>query len=47
VIGFLGCFALGLLVLWVGWSMRKRLKASMSWPCVPGRVVSNSVRFKN
>lgn len=37
-------FALGSLLLWLGWRSRRKLRASMSWPCVTGRVTDAGVR---
>ena len=37
-------FVLGALLLWQGWRIRQKVKASMSWPFVPGRVIAASVR---
>ena len=37
-------FVLGALLLWQGWRRQQKVKASMSWPYVPGRVVAASVR---
>lgn len=41
----LGIFVLllGSLLLWLGLRNRKRVQASMSWPCVEGRVVSATI----
>jgi hypothetical protein len=36
--------ALGALLLWQGWHRQQKVKASMSWPYVPGRVNAASVR---
>src|ERR1017187_569998 len=37
-------FAVGALLLWQGWSRQQKVKASMAWPYVPGRVMAASVR---
>jgi hypothetical protein len=33
-------FVLGALLLWLGWRRQQKVKASMSWPYVPGRVIA-------
>ena len=37
-------FVLGALLLWLGWRRQQKVKASMSWPYVLGKVVAASVR---
>lgn len=37
-------FVLGALLLWLGWRGQQKVKASMSWPYVLGKVVAASVR---
>ena len=37
-------FALGAVLLWQGWRRQEKVKASMNWPYVPGRVTAASVR---
>jgi hypothetical protein len=37
-------FALGAVLLWQGWRRQQKVKASMGWPYVPGRVIAASVR---
>ena len=37
-------FVLGALLLWLGWRRQQKVKASMSWPYVVGKVVAASVR---
>ena len=37
-------FLAGALFLWQGWRSQQKVKASMAWPYVPGRVSSASVR---
>jgi hypothetical protein len=37
-------FVLGALLIWQGWRRQQKVKASMSWPYVLGKVVAASVR---
>ena len=37
-------FALGSLLVWLGWRNRKKVQASMTWPYVPGRITSATIR---
>ena len=37
-------FVLGALLFWQAWRRQQKVKASMSWPYVPGRVIAASVR---
>jgi hypothetical protein len=37
-------FLLGALLLWLGWRNRQKVKASMTWPNVHGRVIAANVR---
>ena len=37
-------FVLGALLLWLGWRGQQKMKASMAWPYVLGKVVAASVR---